>query len=83
MSLHIILNWQDPLPELSKDTLYEVKTLRKVKRELENQLKESKSSTLSFQASFQAEFDLRTQTEQRLDQLRERYEVGSMCNLTN
>ena len=61
---------------LSKsDPAQEVKTLRKVKQELEEQLSDSKSTTLSFHASFQAEFDLRTQIEQRLDELRERYEV--------
>ena len=57
------------------DHSQEVRTLRKVKKELEQQLSDSKSTTLSFQASFQAEFDLRTQIEQKLDELRERYEV--------
>ena len=54
----------------------EVKTLRKVKKQLEKQLNASQSTTLNFQASFQAEFDLRAQIEQKLEELRERYEVG-------
>ncbi len=55
----------------------EVKTLRKVKKQLEKQLNASQSTTLNFQASFQEEFDLRAQIEQKLEELRERYEVGS------
>lgn len=60
----------------------EVKTLRRVKKELEQQLNASQSTTLSFQASFQAEFDLRTQIEQKLEELRERYEVYRLCSLS-
>ncbi len=59
----------------------EVKTLRRVKKELEKQLNASQSTTLSFQASFQAEFDLRAQLEQKLEELRERYEV-SYCTFS-
>ena len=61
-------------------------TLKREKAALKQQLKVTSAIHMNFEAAFQTEFDLRTSIEEKLDNLREKYEVCELlwyCSLAS
>ena len=52
-----------------------IMTLKRKQKVLKAELEQSLTQTVGFQEAFQEELDLRTKIEERLDNLRDRYEV--------